>query len=106
MKVVTLWTRLQPDRLAAYFELAASRMVSKPCKHSCLLLVMGTPTSGSGPPGGTLRVGGHVSTAHNYYNQRGAPRRQAPPIGKGGKEVAPNMSWENILGAGERWRYD
>ena len=45
-----------------------------------------TPTSGSGPPGGTLGVGGHVSAAHNYSSKGGAPRRQAPPEGKGGKE--------------------
>ena len=64
-----------------------------------------TPTSGTGPPGGTLRVGGHVSAAHNYYNE-GGHRGGGTPIGKGGNEIAPNMSWENILGAGERWRYD
>ena len=37
---------------------------------------------------------------------KGGTEGEAPPIGKGGNEIAPNMSWENILGAGERWRYD
>ena len=48
-----------------------------------------------------MRVGGHVSAAFRYHSKTihaadkiegGAPRGQAPPIGKGGNEVAPNMS--------------
>ena len=73
-----------------------------------------TPTSGTGPPGGTLRVGGHISAAFNNPSKsihaadkiEGGTEGEAPPIGKGGNEIAPNMSWENTLGAGERWRYD
>ena len=37
---------------------------------------------------------------------KGGTEEEAPPKGKGGNKIAPNMSWENILGAGERWRYD
>ena len=37
---------------------------------------------------------------------KGGTEGEAPPIEKGGDEIAPTMSWENTLGAGERWRYD
>ena len=37
---------------------------------------------------------------------KGGTEEVGTPVGKGGNEIAPNMSWENILGAGERWRYD
>ena len=52
-----------------------------------------TPTSGSGPPGGTLRVGGHVSAAFRYHSktihaadkiERGGTEGEAPPMRKGG----------------------
>jgi len=54
--------------------------------------------SGSGPPGGTLRVGGHVSAAFNYHSKtihaedkiEGGTEGEAPPIGKGGKSSSPH----------------
>ena len=46
-----------------------------------------TPTSGSGPPGGTLRVGGHIPAAFRYQSKtihaadkiEGGTEGEAPP---------------------------